>query len=62
MTGHTPSQQINAEVREALVLFLNAMDTYGNWDDGCFYYAERSASELQRPIELARAALSKGAA
>ncbi len=62
MTGHTPSQQTSADVREALVLFLDAMDTHGNWDDGCFYYAGRSASELQRPIELARTALSQSPA
>jgi ParB-like chromosome segregation protein Spo0J len=39
---------------DILRLFLERMEKYGNWDEGCFYYNERSASELQEPILLAR--------
>jgi len=45
------------ETREALRLFVDRMDHYGNWEDGCFYYSRVSASELQKPIEKARAIL-----
>ena len=43
----------------ALEAFQNRMDTFGSWEDGCFYYNGRSASELQQPIEQARAVLKK---
>lgn len=48
-------------LREALGMFLAAMNLYGDWDDGCFYYGGKSASELQEPIRIARAALAEAA-
>jgi hypothetical protein len=47
------------ELLEALKKFQDAMLRFGNWDDGCFYYNNRSASELQRPIEAAWVAIAK---
>ena len=42
----------------ALRLFMARMNERGDWDDGCFYYEGRSASELQEPIRAARAAIA----
>lgn len=42
----------------ALEAFVERMQSHGDWDDGCFYYGGKSASELQEPIRLARAALA----
>ena len=33
----------------------------GEWDDGCFYYHGTSASEMQEPLALAGAVLSRNA-
>ena len=33
--------------------------THGEWNEGCFYYANRSASELDEPLELLAAAIAK---
>lgn len=43
--------------RKALEAFMSAMKTHGQWDDGCFYYSRRSASELEHPMRLASTAL-----
>lgn len=40
-----------------LKMFLDRMDRFGYWDDGCFYYNRRSCSELQEPIKLAEGLL-----
>jgi hypothetical protein len=37
--------------------FLSVMERFGNWDEGCFYYNSVTASELQKPIADAQAAL-----
>lgn len=37
--------------------FLSFMARFGNWDDGCFYYNGTTASELEKPIQEAEAAL-----
>lgn len=50
---------LKADLLEAMTLFLSRMDRFGNWDDGCFYYEGRAASELQEPITLARTAIAK---
>jgi len=42
---------------KALRLFLDRMDRYGQWDEGCFYYNGRACSELQEPIKKASEAL-----
>jgi len=47
----------NTRLRNALQMFVAHMVEYGIWDDGCFYYNGRSASELQEPITAAKAAL-----
>lgn len=44
---------------KALEMFVERVERHGNWDDGCFYYGATSASELQDPLSLARAALAK---
>lgn len=48
-----------ARMREALALFMACMNRYGIWEDGCFYYAQHSATELQIPIEKARVSLEE---
>ena len=47
------------ELLEALKLFDQRVRQHGNFDDGCFYYGATSASELQEPLEKARAAIAK---
>lgn len=32
--------------------------THGEWDDGCFYYAGHSASELEEPLGKLKAAIA----
>jgi hypothetical protein len=56
MAEHTPAPWTDGPCRVA------AAQLHGDWADGCFYRAAKSASQLQRPIELARVALVKGAA
>lgn len=34
--------------------FMDRMNRFGEWDDGCFYYNKTSASELQFPIQEAQ--------
>ena len=34
--------------------FMDRMNKFGDWDDGCFYYNKTTASELQGPIEKAQ--------
>ena len=46
------------QVRRALEMFLDNMDKFGEWDEGCFYYNRTAAPELERPIQLARKALA----
>jgi hypothetical protein len=43
---------------EALEQMMHRMNLNGHFDDGCFYYNQRSASELEEPIRLAQAALA----
>jgi hypothetical protein len=56
MAEHTPTPWTDGSYRAA------AAQEGGDWDDGCFYRAGKSALELQRPIQRARATLVKGAA
>lgn len=44
---------------EALEGFISAMENYGDWDEGCFYYSKTAAPELEQPIQAARKALSQ---
>jgi hypothetical protein len=45
----------------ALQMFQDRMAIYGDWDDGCFYYNNHAANELQEPIRLSQAALKTAA-
>lgn len=45
------------ELEEAVQGFLTRMNKWGKWDDGCFYYAQKAAPELQGPIRHAQRAL-----
>ena len=36
---------------KALRSWIDAMNTHGEWDGGCFYYCKRSASELESRVE-----------
>jgi hypothetical protein len=56
-TQPTAAEVIEAAER-ALKSWRDAMNTHGEWDDGCFYYAKTSASELQSRIEGNAAALA----
>lgn len=47
------------EMLSAPTMFVERIEANGNWDDGCFYYGGRSASELQAPLEKAKAAIAK---
>lgn len=47
------------ELLEAANLMRAALQKYGDWDDGCFYYNGKSASELQSPIASLGAAIAK---
>ncbi len=58
MSKHTPGPAA-PELLEALKMFMGCMDRFGEWVDGCFYYGNRSASELQEPIEKASALIRK---
>ena len=42
----------------ALESWREVMNSHGEWDDGCFYYARTSASELQSRIECNDTALA----
>jgi len=46
-------------VVDALASLHAALEKHANWDDGCFYYNGKSASELQEPLAKARAALQR---
>ena len=35
-------------------IVLDRMNTFGNWEDGCFYYNRTCASELQEVIDIAK--------
>ena len=39
--------------------FLDRMNKYGQWEDGCFYYNGTCASELQEVIDMAKQALKE---
>ena len=51
--------KLDHELLEALKAFQDCMRTYGEWDEGCFYYAGRIASELQDVIVKAETAIQK---
>lgn len=42
-------------------MFKERIERHGNWDEGCFYYGNTSASELQEPLRLAAEALAQPA-
>lgn len=50
---------LNAELLSLVYDFMHRMESFGNWDDGCFYYNGAAASELQRPIEIAQEVIAK---
>jgi hypothetical protein len=41
------------QANDVIRMFMDRMDRFGKWEDGCFYYGGKSASELQEPIEQA---------
>lgn len=49
----------NDDLRAALEAIVSVIEKNGDWDDGCFYYNQRAASELQTPLRAARAALKE---
>jgi hypothetical protein len=42
----------------ALVSLHGTIYRHGEWDDGCFYYSGKSASELEGPISETDAAIA----
>lgn len=44
---------------EALKDLLRTIDANGTWDERCFYYAGKNASELQAPMKKAAKALAE---
>lgn len=55
----TDARAAVAELIEAANLMHAALQKHGEWDDGCFYYGGKAASELQSPISSLVAALSR---
>jgi len=47
------------ELVEALNTIEECLLGNGEWDEGCFYYANRSAPELQRPLKMIEALLNR---
>ena len=47
------------ELKEIALEFLDRVNRFGNWDDGCFYYNKTSASELEGLIEKVTDVLEK---
>ena len=50
--------EVIAAAERALEAWREAMNAHGEWDDGCFYYAKKSASELEPRIERNDSALA----
>jgi hypothetical protein len=44
---------------DACKFILSQLQSNGEWDDGCFYYNKKSASELQDPIERLQRAIAQ---
>ena len=53
----TEVEEYIIRLREALQMFKKRLLTHGEWDEDCFYYAGKSASELEEPLNLAEQAL-----
>ena len=47
------------ELLTAVDLFLDRMNRFGYWEDGCFYYGGKSASEFEEVISRATEAIDK---
>lgn len=47
------------ELAAALSLFIEKMDRFGEWDEGCYYYQGHSATELQEAIKDGRVAMAR---
>lgn len=57
---HTPDWNVlGPELLEAANLVRAALVKHGEWDDGCFYFGGKSASELQSPLAALTAAIAK---
>jgi len=52
-------RELNAELLALAYRFMGHMDSFGDWEDGCFYYNGTAAPELQGPIEAGRALIAK---
>jgi hypothetical protein len=47
----------NEALLQACRAFMDRMNKWGTWDEGCFYYGGVAASELVEPMKLAIAAI-----
>ena len=43
-----------ARLRKFAATFLDRMNKFGQWEDGCFYYNRTCASELKEVIDMAK--------
>jgi shikimate kinase len=48
-----------ARLRKFASTFLERMNKYGQWEDGCFYHNRTCASELKEVIDMAKQALKE---
>lgn len=48
-----------AKLVEALKTTQTRLLNHGEWDEGCFYYAGKSASSLEEPLNLMKQALKE---
>jgi hypothetical protein len=57
-----PMHSAAPELLEACKFILSRLQINGEWDDGCFYYNGKSATELESPIAQLQAAIKKAEA
>ena len=58
----TGLQQQRDDLLAACEITKKRLLIHGEWDDGCFYYAGISATELEEPLKLIKAAIAKAEA
>ena len=46
--------RLRGDGKKFVATFLERMNKYGQWEDGCFYYNRTCASELQEVIAMAK--------
>jgi hypothetical protein len=47
------------ELHKSTNELMAVLHRFGEWDDGCFYYAGKAATELQRPMRSVCDAIAK---